>query len=93
MGSLQRLDAKEASCLPLLTTARSTTVFLHCHPTRDGVEEPEEEMPGEITVIHTLAWYFSEPGFAMSLVFFRHRATLGQTLQAVWALVSLTTFV
>lgn len=64
MGSPQCLDAKEASCLRLLTLVRSTTVFLHSPPTRGHVEEPEEEMTSEIIVTCSLAWYFSEPGFA-----------------------------
>lgn len=50
-------------------------------------------MPSEIIVTCSLAWYFPEPGFAMSLALFRYGATVGQTLQAVWALVSLMTFV
>ena len=93
MGTLQSLDAKEASRLCLIAIVKSTTMFLHRPPTRDHVEEPEEEMPSEIIVIRSLVWYFSEPGFAMSLVLLRYGATAGQTLQAVRALVSRTTFV
>lgn len=44
------------------------------------MEEPKEEMPSEIIVTCSLAWYFPEPGFAMSLALFRYGATVGQTL-------------
>lgn len=59
MGSLLCLDAKEASCLHLLTIVKSTLVFLHCPSMRDHMEEPKEEIPSEIIVIHSLARYFS----------------------------------